>query len=458
MEEKKVLFYGGTFGACVPIIVFVACMITIAVMHMVSLVLFCIAGLVGLCAALILVKDKREFENAVIEGIQDNTLATIIFAFLLAGVLSQELRQSGLIQGIIWLMTVFNLNAAFLPVIAFICCCLISVATGTSNGAIVAVLPILLPVAASVGVNTSLMVGAIVSGAIFGDNLAPISDTTIASALTQEAEVKDVVRTRLPYALIAAGCSIVMYVIFGLRMTSNIALPAVADGTDAITLIMLAIPVIMVILMLHGWNLVGTLLVCDMLGVVFCLVFGFIKPSVMVSAEGPLGLGLTSMLNVICFCLFMFALLELLKRSGVFGLLIKKMEAKTKTPRQAELLTIGFEVIGGACIGAASVSILFVGPVVRKILQKQGIERTRGSNLLDGFGTSLGGLIPYNPMSLNAVSLALASGAVASSFSFIDYIPYLFHSYFLMLLFLLSVITGIGRRFEKPEEVNQESK
>ena len=154
----------------------------------------------------------------------------------------------------------------------------------------------------------------------------------------------------------------------------------------------------------------------------------------------------------------MFALLELLKRSGVFGLLIKKMEAKTKTPRQAELLTIGFEVIGGACIGAASVSILFVGPVVRKILQKQGIERTRGSNLLDGFGTSLGGLIPYNPMSLNAVSLALASGAVASSFSFIDYIPYLFHSYFLMLLFLLSVITGIGRRFEKPEEVNQESK
>ena len=220
-------------------------------MHMVSLVLFCIAGLVGLCAALILVKDKREFENAVIEGIQDNTLATIIFAFLLAGVLSQELRQSGLIQGIIWLMTVFNLNAAFLPVIAFICCCLISVATGTSNGAIVAVLPILLPVAASVGVNTSLMVGAIVSGAIFGDNLAPISDTTIASALTQEAEVKDVVRTRLPYALIAAGCSIVMYVIFGLRMTSNIALPAVADGTDAITLIMLAIPVIMCPIIIH---------------------------------------------------------------------------------------------------------------------------------------------------------------------------------------------------------------
>ena len=123
-----------------------------------------------------------------------------IFAFLLAGGLSQELRQSGLIQGLTWLVTELGLSAGFLPLVGFIICALISTACGTSNGAIVAVLPVLLPVATTVGANPAVVVGAIVSGAIFGDNLAPISDTTIASALTQGAEVRDVVRTRLPYS------------------------------------------------------------------------------------------------------------------------------------------------------------------------------------------------------------------------------------------------------------------
>ena len=74
-----------------------------------------------------------------------------------------------------------------------------------------AVLPVLLPVAATVGANPSVVVGAIVSGAIFGDNLAPISDTTIASALTQDAEVRDVVRTRLPYSLIAVSIATAIF-------------------------------------------------------------------------------------------------------------------------------------------------------------------------------------------------------------------------------------------------------
>ncbi|EKC57687.1 Na+/H+ antiporter NhaC, partial [human gut metagenome] len=137
------------------------------------------------------------------DGLKNDTLCVIIFAFLLAGILSQELRQSGLIQGLTWLVMKLGLSAGFLPLVAFLVCLLISTACGTSNGAIVAVLPVLLPVAASVGANPSVVVGAIVSGAIFGDNLAPISDTTIASALTQDAEVRDVVRTRLPYSLIA---------------------------------------------------------------------------------------------------------------------------------------------------------------------------------------------------------------------------------------------------------------
>ena len=142
-------------------------------------------------------------------------------------------------------------------------------------------------------------------------------------------------------------------------------------------------------------------------------------------------------------------LLEMLKRSGVFDMLLEKLNNASKTPRQAELVTILLSVIGSVAIGAASISILFVGPVVRKLLQTHNIERTRGSNLMDGIATGLAGIVPYNPVGLNAVSLAIASGVVSESFSFLDYVPYNFQSWLLILLFLLSAITGIGRRFEK---------
>lgn len=135
-NQKKMQFYGGTFGACLPLLVFMALMITIAALQKVSLVLFCMAGFAGLCTAFLLAKDKKEFEKAVVAGLKNDTLCVIIFAFLLAGVLSQELRQSGLIQGLTWLVTELGLSAGFLPLVGFIICALISTACGTSNGAL----------------------------------------------------------------------------------------------------------------------------------------------------------------------------------------------------------------------------------------------------------------------------------------------------------------------------------
>lgn len=147
----------------------------------------------------------------------------------------------------------------------------------------------------------------------------------------------------------------------------------------------------------------------------------------------------------------MFALLEMLTRSGVFDIMLGKLHNASKTPRQAELVTILICFVGSVAIGAASITILFVGPLVRKLLETHNIERTRGSNLMDGIGTGFAGLVPYNPVCLNAVSLAIASGVVGESFSFLDFIPYNFQSIMLIVLFTLSAITGVGRRFDKPQ-------
>ena len=158
--------------------------------------------------------------------------------------------------------------------------------------------------------------------------------------------------------------SAVLFVIIGFRTSEAVTLPELVDASYAKTLIMLVIPVIMIILMLKGWNLIGTLIVCDLVGFVLCLVFGFIEPAKMVDAAGPIGAGLTGMLNVICFSFFMFALLEMLTRSGVFDIMLGKLHNASKTPRQAELVTILICFVGSVAIGAASITILFVGPLV----------------------------------------------------------------------------------------------
>ena len=112
-KNKRMQFYGGTLGACAPLLVFMCLMIVIAAMKKVSLVLFCMAGFAGLCVAFLLAKNKKEFEQAVVDGLKNDTLCVIIFAFLLAGILSQELRQSGLIQGLTWLVMKLGLSAGW---------------------------------------------------------------------------------------------------------------------------------------------------------------------------------------------------------------------------------------------------------------------------------------------------------------------------------------------------------
>ena len=87
-KNKRMQFYGGTLGACAPLLVFMCLMIVIAAMKKVSLVLFCMAGFAGLCVAFLLAKNKKEFEQAVVDGLKNDTLCVIIFAFLLAGILS----------------------------------------------------------------------------------------------------------------------------------------------------------------------------------------------------------------------------------------------------------------------------------------------------------------------------------------------------------------------------------
>ena len=108
--------------------------------------------------------------------------------------------------------------------------------------------------------------------------------------------------------------------------------------------------------------------------------------------------------------------------------------------------------LGSVVTGGSGIAIVFFGSLVRRITKAFHIDRCRGANILDGVACGATGLMPHGNPTLVSLGVALAIDGVDPNFSFLDIIPYNFHCWGLMLIFLLSILTGIGRRFEKPEE------
>ena len=187
-------------------------------------------------------------------------VAIMLMAWFLAGIVAQILKESGLINSLVWLCVRANVSPRLFPVLVFILGCSLSTATGTALGTVIALTPILYPVGAAIGSNGAVLLGAIVSAAYFGDDIAPVSDTTIASAYSQGIEVADVVRSRLKYALVAAAIAAVLFFIFAGSGTRGEFTTASLGELKPNGLIMLLIPAILIFLMYRGSHLIIALM------------------------------------------------------------------------------------------------------------------------------------------------------------------------------------------------------
>lgn len=451
-ENKKFEFYGGSFGPWIPVIFMIAGMVAATVTGNGGLQRFCIISFIALAIGFFLTKNKKDFGQLSLKGLTNPMLGTIIMAFVMAGILSQLLRQSGLINSLILVVSTLDLNVGFLPFVGFVVCMLISTSCGTSTGAIAAVAPVLVPLAHSLGIDVGLMCGAIISGSIFGDNIAPISDTTISSALTQEAKIGDVVRTRLPYAITSAVISAILFIVLGLHMgTGDAAHIALADASFK-PLILLVLPLIMVFMMRKGWDLTGTLITCNVIGIVLNVVLGTITAATMFTVDGPIFAGMNGMMVLVLYVLLLFQVLAVLISSGAFDVLGENLMKVCKSPRSAEFVCYIVASVGSAATGGSGIAIVFFGSLVRKITKTFHIDRCRGANILDGVACGATGLLPHgNPVNV-CLGVVLTLENFNPEFSFLNILPYNFHCWGLLIIFLLSILTGFGRRFEKTEQ------
>lgn len=447
MEKKRMEFYGGLLGAVLPFILMVIIMVILTVTRNNSLKCFWVAGVAALCAGFLLAKDKKQVNSVAIEALQDPMFSTVTIIFLLAGVLSHMLRNSGLINGLLWFCTSLNINAQFLPVATFLVAVVISTACGTQGGTISTVTPIMFPLAVELGCSPALMLGAIIGGSMFGDNLAPISDTTIASSGSFHASVKGVVKSRLKYSLIAGVIAVALFIVMGISTTTAMGMQDyTADPAAAKTLIMLVIPVVMIVMMLRGAELVPVLLICNMLAFILNIAMGFIPLDIMITADSPIVKGMDGMVGVIIFMVWIFIQNSFLKESGLFEVLIDKLQTVCKSARQVEIIAMVLVMLTLMMTAGGTTAIVVAGPIVYQLFKKFNIDRHRGANFLDGTACGFGAILPWNNSILIMLGLAVATGLVPENYSPIEFIPYCFYSYALLAVYFICAVTGLFRK------------
>jgi len=217
------------------------------------------------------------------------------------------------------------------------------------------------------------------------------------------------------------------------------------------SLVLLFLPVMMVLMMRKGWDLMSTLIVCNISGIILDWGLGCIPAEILFDSKGPIATGLTGMLPLVLYVMMLFMIIQMLKCSGAFEQLAKGMMKFCTSFLSGELVCYACSVLGSIMTGGSGIAIIFFGPFVRTITKTMGIDRCRGANILDGVACGTTGLMPHgNPM-LISVGLAIAIPGVDPNFSFLNIVPYAFHCWGLILIFLLSILSGIGRKLVTPE-------
>lgn len=453
-KNEKLEFYGGTIGLIIPFVVMFAGIIAIALKGWAMPMAFWVPALAGMVVLLCFSKKPSHTAEVMVEGMSQPMVSIMIIAWFLAGIVAQIMKSSGLVDGLIWVSLKSGLKGAFFPAITFICGSILSTATGTALGTVITLTPIMYPVGVSLGANPAVMAASIVSAAYFGDNIAPVSDTTIASAFSQGVEVSSVVRSRLKYAISAAVIALIGFIAFGGGGTANATAIDIAKYSPK-GLIMLIIPPLLIVLMYKGVHLLVALSSASVIGIILGCITGLIKvPDLLIvdmnsfSVGGIIVDGVNSLIDIAVFAMFLMSLVHVLEVYGFFEILINKLARFTKSDTSSEFTVALICILLNILTVASTVVIVIEGPIAKKIMvEERKILPQRGANILDAISASLMCLIPYSFGPLLAFMFAGSSG-VGVNFSAVQVALYSFHGWALLLVMVVAMITGWGREKE----------
>lgn len=461
-DLKPVRFYGGILGALIPFIVFVTGVIIVALSGAPDEKGFWPILILALALGLFLSKDKKVFSETVIEGMSQKIVMIMITAWLLASIIGVLMTVTGFVEALTWIIGKMQMGGVGFIIITFVICSVVSLSTGSSFATILICGPILYPAGGLAGAHLATLVGAIIGGATFGDFIAPISDTTIASALSQKAKIGDAVKSRIKYIVPATGLALIGYYISATSNGAAVTNSAYEIVGDPKGLPMLIVPIIIIILFLKGKHLIHGLLSGLVVGVVIGLSFGLLPMDKLfaldlanISATSFVIDGINRAVGISFFTILLMGLVATLKSSGVIQKLVDFAAERSKTQKQAEGWISG--TVGAAVLLTTHsiVAILMVSEFANKTGEKSNIHPIRRANILSLTTCVFPFLLPYFiPTILVANTTASGQEYGIPSVAPLQAGMYNFVAWALLLILILVIFFSYGRKTDRSSSNN----
>ena len=351
------------------------------------------------------------------------TIILLVIIFLLAGAFYSVANAMGAVESTVNFGLDILPRNMILPGI-FIIGCIISFAMGTSMGTVTALAPIAIGIAAQTGIGLPLVLGTVIGGAMFGDNLSFVSDTTIAATKTQGIELRDKFKMN---GLIVLPAVIVTIIILLFIPVGN---ATIEVGAYSIIKILPYLAII--VTALFGLNVMLVLVIGVLTGSVIGLAtgaFGFIE------LLGFIQRGMGWMQDLAIIAIIIGGIVELMKYYGGIGYLLEKVTSKIKTKKGGEFGIAALVSLIDLATANNTISIVTAGPLAKNISEQYDIDPRRTASILDIFSSAFQGLVPYGGQLLVAAGLAKISP--------VSIMPYSIYSILMVVFGVLAIVFGI---------------
>ena len=374
----------------------------------------------------------QEKIRLIAEGVGEENIITMCLIFLCAGGFSGAVTAAGGVESTV------NLGLSLIPahfVVAglFVIGCFISVSMGTSMGTTAALAPIAAEVSRQTGFSLAVCTAAVVCGAMFGDNLSMISDTTIAAVKTQGCEMKDKFKANFLIVLPAAVITVIFFWLITGGM--NYKLKEIGDYN-----LLEVLPYVVVLVgALIGINVFLVLIGGTVLSLIVGVAMGNIALSEMFTVVGD---GVTSMYDITVISIIVACIVSLVRANGGIHYILNLIRSRIRGKRGAQAGIALLALLVDMCTANNTVAIVMSGPIAKEISEEYGVDPKRSASLLDMY-TSVGqGLIPYGAQLLSAATL--------TGLTPFDMIPYLVYPILMALCGIVAIIlSGRMRTAEK---------
>ncbi|MEJ2719775.1 MAG: Na+/H+ antiporter NhaC family protein, partial [bacterium] len=456
MTETNLRFYGGKAASAIPLLFFIGWAIAICVAGAPDENGLILGAAMGLVLGMFFCRDRWwNYAEEVFAGMANRIATVAIVAWFWAGMFAQVLREGGLVDGLVWLGGVSHASGGIFVGATFILAATFASAVGTGYGTTVAFCTLMFPAGLIMGANPVWLFAAILSGAAFGDNLAPVSDTTVVSAATQETDIPGVVRSRFKYAVTAAIPALILFSVFG--GGGSAVDPAEAERLFAEAAapsgLILLIPFALVIgLALRGYHILVTLTWGIISAVALGLAFNLLEPGQVITLDteakrvgGALVTGITGYLSMAILILMIVAGGHIMKIGGALDAIVAKLAAFAgRSVARAEVAIWDIVFALNIFITINTAAEITAAPVVSQLGKKFKLHPYRRANMLDAVSSALGYIFPWGGGVLIGYQTIRN---LEGTYDFVHAVsptqvwPFVLHGWFLAAVMLTAAIT-----------------